>query len=132
MSFLTLFPIHWTKNPLKENETANVNQALGFELVYPKTDQAPAKFGGLVITTISDENYISSLLNGNPGTGAWFFAIGMYQSGKPSWVKKGIPAIESSTTCVSLWLLLPGQTTCYIKIPKIYPHIFITVFFLLI
>ena len=118
-------------NPIKELEKTNVLQAAGFELLYPKVDNANHKFGGLVRTSIPMQNLNSSLLNGNPGLSVWFFAIGMYQKSQESWYNSGIPAINGSVSVVSLWLLLPHQITCMIQMPLIHPSHFLSLFLIL-
>ena len=93
-------------NPIDEKEEESKTQADGFE------DKSPTEgyqWGGLVLTTIKDQGKINSLLNGNPGSHFWYFAIGMYEDSLISWKEKGIPSYrwEYSTKIVSVWLRLP-------------------------
>ena len=94
--------------PLDEIE-GNETEAEGFELVKNTTEGY--KFGGLVKTNATDsKGNVNSLLDGNPGFGTWYFAIGMYQNADSHWKSSGIPSYLSNATnaaqYVSLWLRL--------------------------
>ena len=126
-----------TLNPLLDVETANVNEARGFELLHPIPDPSQAKFGGLVKSTIAEEDtdtgkeYVSTLLDGCPGIYRWFYSIGMYVKSIPHWYNTGkIPSNYGQTDIVSLWLLLPGSITCNMKKYFFTPNFFITIYLL--
>ena len=91
-------------NPLDEGEYNNKKEAEGFEMIYNTTDAQ--SFGGLVNTTIPNDNKISCLLNGIPGDGYWYFAIGMYKERIDVWANREIPGYKGgvSVNYVSLWI----------------------------
>ena len=92
-------------NPVEELEVENISTAEGFESIYPS--DLPNKWGGLVRTNITYEGKISSLLDGNPGSDFWYFAIGMYKDN--TWESYGFPAYQEDlpTNYTSLWMRVP-------------------------
>ena len=94
------------KNPLYEDESDS-KKADGFEL---KQNNAEGfEFGGLVKSTKKADPTINSLLDGNPGSDNWYFAIGMYDDSQSGWLSSGIPSYQNTKVCqeVSLWIRLP-------------------------
>ena len=120
--------IQWrqTNSPIHEEEIQGKMEATGFEIIHKI--EASAAFGGLVKTKIeSHEIYINSLLNGQPGSYLWGYAIGMYKETEPEYLNLDIPSYSSRTKLVSLWIkmnLLAKSWICTCRVFKKYPPIY--------
>ena len=135
------FILHWAdlnhyvwwkqdNNPIYEEENGT-SECQGF---VPITNTTPLRnWGGLVKTVKPNEiERVSNLLDGNPGSNEWYFAIGMYEWATNVWHDVGIPAFDSNhhSHLVYLWLRYPSPfLTCAVKTSK---HYLNNIFFVLI
>ena len=100
------YKVHWIQrdNPLTLDDTL-YTKVPGLQ-VFQNAENAK-QFGGLAKVTLKASNVINSFLDGNPGSGNWYYAIGMYSTAESRWVKAGVPGASAAEPELSLWLRVP-------------------------
>ncbi|EAY03233.1 hypothetical protein TVAG_421210 [Trichomonas vaginalis G3] len=104
-------------SPTVEEEVANVTKAEGFERYV--TDLPMSRWGGLVLNKIN--NY--SLLNGNPGTVWWHYAVAMLCNEEGGYLSKGYPASKDD---ISKHEFITDRIRLWAKRSEVFPKLVIT------
>ena len=95
---------HQNRNPVKELD--GKDKADGFEMLDKNINSELQSFRGLTRSTIKYNNVYNCFLDGNPSSGFWYYAIGMYENSSESFKTNGIPTYKAYTESLRLWIKL--------------------------
>lgn len=99
-------------NPLEDDERHDSTSHLSKGFQQNETQLVAGRYwGGLAKTTLDYNNVINSLLDGNPGTSNFWYAIGMYCNTLREYIEGGIPANGSLVSRVRLYARIKSIDT---------------------